>query len=151
MSGIVFQVRERSRGNVTKPMVLWAAIMAVVLFMLESHVGPQGRAAWLGVSASVFLGLYLGWQRRLGAILVAPLVSWLFAWFPLVIASMIHNGIGKGFFVALFLVTFGWIGIGLLELFGLGAVAFAVSLVRGSAPPSEPDVVIFGPDHPRDS
>ena len=132
-------------------MVLWATIMAVVLFMLESHVGPQGRAAWLGVLASVAFGLYLGWQRRLGAILLAPLVSWLFAWFPLVIASMIHNGIGKGFFVALFLVTFGWIGIGLMELVGLGAVAFAVSLVRGSAPPSEPDVVIFGPDHPRDS
>ena len=148
MSGVVFQVHERARGRVTKPMMLWAAVMAVVLFMLESHLGPQGRAAGLGVLASVAFGLYLGWQRRLGAILVAPLVSWLFAWFPLVIASMIHNGIGKGFFVALFLVTFGWIGIGLLELFGLGLVAFAVSLVRGSAAPAEPDVVIFGPDDP---
>ena len=151
MSGVVFQVRERSRGHVTKPLMLWAGVMAVVLFMLESRVGPQGRAAWLGVLASVALGLYLGWQRRLGAILVAPLVSWLFAWFPLVIAAMIHDGVAKGFFVALFLVTFGWVGIGLMELVGLGAVAFAVSLVRGSGPPREPDVVIFGPDDPSGS
>jgi hypothetical protein len=98
------------------------------------------------VIATVLLGVYLGWRRRGAAVFIAPMVSWLFAWLPLWIAAMIHNGFFKGFFVGLFLITIGWIGIGLLEFFGLGAVTFLVRLLRGPSSSSGPDVKIFGPD-----
>ncbi len=146
MSGMVFQVRERARGNVTTPMMLWAVVMAVVIFIREAHRGPQSGALWAGVIATALLGIYLGWRRRGAAVFIAPIVSWLFAWFPLWIAAMIHDGFIKGLFVGLFLITIGWIGIGFLEFFGLGIVTFVVRSFRGPSNSSGPDVIIFGPD-----
>jgi hypothetical protein len=146
MSGVVFQVRERARGNVTTPMVLWATLMAAVLFLLESRLAPQATTAWVGVGATALFGVYLGWRRRVAAVFVAPFVSWLFAWFPLWVAAVIHEGILRGFLWGLFLITIGWIAIGFGEFVWLGAVAFFVRLFRGSSGRGEPDVVIFGPD-----
>ena len=120
--------------------------MAVVLFMLEAGVGSRVSTVWVGVAVTAVLGLYLGWQRRVAAVLVAPLVSWLFAWFPLVVAAMIHDGVGRGLFAGLFLVTIGWIGIALVEMLGLAAVVFVVRLVHAGPRRSEPDVVIYGPE-----
>jgi hypothetical protein len=121
MSGVVFQVRERARGNVTTPMMLWASVMAVVIFVREASNGPHTGDIWVGVIATVLFGVYLGWRRRGAAVFIAPVVSWLFAWLPLWVAAMIHDGFFKGLFVGLFLVTIGWIGIGLVEFFGLGS------------------------------
>jgi hypothetical protein len=143
---MVFQVRERARGNVTAPMMLWATVMAVVIFLSEAHWGSRSDVIWTGVGATVLLGVYLGWRRRGAAVFIAPMVSWLFAWIPLWIAAMIHDGFFKGIFVGLFLITIGWIAIGFLEFFGLGIVTFAVRLFRGPSNSSGPDVVIFGPD-----
>ena len=143
---MVFQVRERARGNVTTPMMLWASVMAVVIFLREAQWGSGTSDVWAGVIATVLLGVYLGWRRRGAAVFIAPMVSWLFAWLPLWVAAMIHNGFFKGFFVGLFLITVGWIGIGLLEFFGLGAVTFLVRIFRGPSSSSGPDVIIFGPD-----
>lgn len=142
MSGVVIQFRERARGNVSIPMVLWALTMTVVLFI--EVVAPSSSITWLGFGVSAILGVYLGWRRRVGAVIVAPLVSWLFAWFPLEIACMIHFGILKGFFVGLLMITFGWIGIGFVELAWLGMVALLVRAIRGSS--GRDDVIIMGPD-----
>jgi hypothetical protein len=146
MSDVVFQVRERARGNVTTPMMLWATVMAAVLFLGEAHLGSRTATVWTGIVATALFGIYLGWRRRGAAVFVAPLVSWLFAWLPLWIAAMIHDGFFKGFFVGLFLITIGWIGIGFLEFFGLGAVTFVVRVFRGPGDTRGPDVIIFGPD-----
>lgn len=142
---MVFQVRERAKGNVTTPMVLWALAMAAVLFLLEANATPHSATVWVGVLATALFGVYLGWQRRSGAVFVAPFVSWLFAWFPLWVAAMIHEGVLRGLFYGLFLITIGWIAIGFGEFVWLGAVTFLIRLLRG---PSKhgPDVVIFGPD-----
>jgi hypothetical protein len=143
---MVFQVRERARGNVTAPMMLWASVMAVVIFIVEANRNTQPDAVWAGVIATALFGIYLGWRRRGAAVFIAPLVSWLFAWIPLWIAAMIHHGFVKGLFVGLFLITIGWIGIGFLEFFGLGIVTFVVRIFRGPSNTRGPDVIVFGPD-----
>jgi hypothetical protein len=142
VSGVVIQFRERTRANVSIPMMLWALTMTVVLFI--EVVAPSSGITWLGFGVSALLGVYLGWRRRVGAVIVAPLVSWLFAWFPLEIACMIHFGILKGFFVGLLMITFGWIGIGFVEFAWLGMVALLVRAIRGSS--GRDAVVIMGPD-----
>src|ERR1019366_10662229 len=108
MSSAVFQFRDRARGNVSTPMVLWALAMTVILFI--EVVAPSGGVTIIGFAISALLGVYLGWRRRVGAVVAAPFVSWLFAWFPMEIACMIHFGILKGFFIGLFTITIGWIG-----------------------------------------
>jgi hypothetical protein len=144
MTGVVFEVRKRTRGNVTTPMVLWALVMAVVIFLLESRLADQSATVWAGVVATALLGIYLGWRRRSPAVFVAPIVSWLFAWPLLWVAAMIHDGFVKGLFVGLFLITIGWIGIGVTEFVWLGLVTLLVRSLRGSGPRG-PDVVIIGP------
>ena len=143
---MVFQVRQRTGGNVTIPMLLWAVVMAVVIFLLESRWGSRVGAIWVGVVATVLLGVYLGWRRRAAAVFVAPLVSWLFAWPLLWVAALIYDGFIKGLFVGLFLVTIGWVGIGFAEVVMLGLVTLVVRVLRGSGHRGEPDVVILGPD-----
>ena len=126
-------------------MVLWAIVMTAVIFLLEARYGSAISVTWTGVGATVLLGIYLGWRRRSAAVFVAPLISWLFAWPFLWVAALIHDGFIKGLFVGLFLVTIGWIGIGLTELVLLGVVTFVVRALRGSGRGGGPDVVIMGP------
>ena len=139
---IVVQFRDRTRGSVSKPMMLWALAMTVV--MVYEVVAPSPRVTTIGFVLTALLGVWLGWHRRVGAVLAAPLVSWLFAWFPLMIASMVHVGILKGFFTGLLLVTVGWVGIGFVEFVWLGMVTLVVRALRGRG--SDPEVVIFDPD-----
>ncbi|HEY5112462.1 MAG TPA: hypothetical protein VII67_09060 [Acidimicrobiales bacterium] len=141
MSSTVYQFRTRARGNVSTPVVLWAIAMTVILFM--EVVAPSLAVTMTGFGVSALLGIYLGWRRRLGAVVAAPFVSWLFAWFPMEIACMIHFGILKGFLIGLLVITFGWIGIGFVEFAWLAMVALLVRSLRGTR--GDP-VVIFGPD-----
>jgi len=134
--------RERARGGVSTPVVLWALAMTVILFM--EVVDPS---AWLMVSGFVITGLLgalLGWRRRMGTVIAAPFIGWLFAWFPMEIACMIHFGILKGFLLGLLIITFGWVGIGFVELAWLAMVAGVVRSLRGA--PSEDGVVIIDPE-----
>ncbi len=124
-------------------MVVWAIAMTVILFM--GIASPSASVTISGFAVTALLGVYLGWRRRLGAVLVAPFVSWLFAWFPMEIASMIHFGILKGFLLGLLIITFGWIAIGFVEFAWLAMVALLVRSVRGS--PRDEPVVIIDPDH----
>jgi len=145
VSEFVVQVRQRARGNVTVPMLVWATVMSVAIFLFESRWSSASTATWVALIATALFGAYLGWQRRAAAVLVAPLVSWFFAWPLLWIAAMIHDGFVKGLFVGLFLVTVGWIGIGFTEFVGLGLVTLLVRTMRGTHGPG-PDVVIIRPD-----
>jgi hypothetical protein len=145
MSGVVIQVRERARGNVTTPMVLWASSMAVVLFLFESNWAPRAATEWVGVGVTALLGLYLGIRRRAAAVFIAPMVSWLFAWLPLWVAAMIRDGFFAGLFRGLFLITIGWIAIGFGEFVWLALVAFVVRTLRGPGRRGEADVIVFGP------
>jgi len=139
---IVVQFRDRTRGSASKPMMLWALMMTIVL--VYEVVAPSARVTTAGFVVTALLGVWLGWHRRVGAVLAAPMVSWLFAWFPLMIASMVHVGILKGFFTGLLLVSVGWIGIGFIEFVWLGMVTLVVRAMRGRD--SDPEVVIFDPD-----
>jgi hypothetical protein len=139
---VVFTFRERARGNVSTPVVLWAIAMTVVLFM--EVVTPSAPLTVSGFAITALLGGFLGWRRRIGTVVVAPFVSWLFAWFPMEIASMIHFGILKGFLLGLVIITFGWIAIGFVELAWLGMVAMLIRSIRGNSP--EDRVVIIDPD-----
>ena len=126
-------------------MVLWSLVMAVVLFMLEARFGSRVGVTWVGIGATVLFGAYLGWHRRVAATFVAPIVSGLVAWFPLVVAAMIHDGLFKGLLVGAFWVTIGWFLVAATEFMGLFIAATLVRLLRGSAGPREPDAVLFGP------
>jgi hypothetical protein len=139
---VVFTVRERARGNVSTPVVLWAIAMTVVLFM--EIVTPSALLTVSGFAITALLGGFLGWRGRMGTVVVAPFVSWLFAWFPMEIASMIHFGILKGFLLGLVIITFGWIGIGFVELAWLAMVAMLVRSIHGNSPQDR--VVIIDPD-----
>jgi len=140
---VVFTFRERARGNVSTPVVLWAIAMTVVLFM--EIVNPSALVTVSGFALTALLGGFLGWRRRMGTVVVAPFVSWMFAWFPMEIASMIHFGILKGFLLGLVIITFGWIAIGFVELAWLGMVAMLVRSIHGHSP--EVRVVIIDPDN----
>ena len=80
----------------------------------------------------------------MGAVFVAPFVSWLFAWFPMEIACMIHFGILKGFLLGLLIITFGWIAIGFVEFAWLAMAA--LSFAPFEASPRDEPVVIIDPD-----
>ena len=142
MDGVFVEVRRRSRGQVSGAMTLWAIVMAVVIFCLEARVGPSDTVGAIGLATSILFGAILGWRRRVAAVFVAPFVSWLWAWFPLWIAAMVHDGFFGGLAIGFFLVTVGWLGIGLLEAAVLGIVAVVVRALRGGG---DDDVVIFGP------
>jgi hypothetical protein len=140
---VVFTVRERARGNVSTPVVLWALAMTVVLFI--DVVNPSALVTISGFAITALLGALLGWRRRMGTVIAAPFISWLFAWFPMEIACMIHFGILKGFLLGLLIITFGWIGIGFVELAWLAMVALFVRSLRGA--PSNDRVVIIDPEN----
>jgi hypothetical protein len=139
----VFLYRERAKGNVSFPMVVWAIAMTVILFL--SIVSPSATTPIPGFALTALLGIVLGWRRRFGAVIAAPFVSWFFAWFPMEIASMIHFGILKGFLLGLVIITFGWIAIGFIEFVWLAMVALLVRSLRGT--PRDEPVVIIEPDH----
>jgi hypothetical protein len=143
---VIFQVKDRTRGNVTTPMVLWSLAIAVVLFMLEARLGSRTGVTWIGFGVTALFGAYLGWQRRVAATFVAPIVSWLVAWFPLVVASMIHDGFFKGLGAGLFWITIGWVFIAVIEFVWLFLVATFVRMLRGTSGPRGRDVTVFGPD-----
>jgi hypothetical protein len=138
----VFVYRERARGNVSFPMVVWAVAMTVIFFL--AIVKPSATVTITGFALTALLGVFLGWRRRFGAVIAAPFVSWFFAWFPMEIASMIHFGIVKGFFLGLLIITFGWIGIGFLEFASLAIVSLVVRSLRGT--PRDEPVVIIDPE-----
>jgi hypothetical protein len=139
---VVFTVRERARGNVSTPVVLWALAMTVVLFI--EVVNPSALVTISGFVITALLGALLGWRRRMGTVIAAPFIGWLFAWFPMEIACMIHFGILKGFLLGLLIITFGWIGVGFVELAWLALVAIFVRSLRGV--PRDDRVVIFDPE-----
>jgi hypothetical protein len=144
MATVMFRVRERSRGKVSFPMMVWAVIVAVVLFMLEARYGSSNEVLWVGIIATALFGAYLGVRRRTGAAFIAPFVSWLVTWFPLIVASMIHNGFFKGLGVGILWITVGWFLIGLAEFAVLFVFAAFFRLLRGGAGPQS-STVIFGP------
>ena len=41
MSTVFIQVKNRARGNVTAPMIVWSIVMAVVIFMVEASHGAH--------------------------------------------------------------------------------------------------------------
>ncbi len=127
MAGVVVTVRERTRAGVSAPLVAWAIAMAVVLVV--GVVAPSSGGVVWGFVVSTLLGVYLGVKRRVGTVLIAPVVSWLFAAFPLLIASMVHSGLVKGFVLGGLLITVGWVGVALCEVVFLGLVAVAARLV----------------------
>lgn len=144
MNGVIFTVRSRAKGKITAPLVLWSIAMTVVLFI--DIVAPSATDTVVGFGISAILGAYFGWQRRMGAVMAAPFVNWLFAWFPMEIACMIHFGILKGFLLGLIVITVGWIGIGAIEFIWISMVAAVARAIHGSSGPRDgDDVVIIDP------
>lgn len=121
-------------------------LMSVALFCFESNIVNRSTVRDAGLLITVLLGIYLGWQRRSGAVFFAPIVSWFFAWPPLWLATIIHEGFIKGLFKGFFLVTFGWALIGGAEFVVLFLTSSAVRLLRSMRNTSGPDVVVFGPE-----
>ena len=146
MSTVFYSLQERSKGRVTRPLVLWAFLMAIDLFCFEAQIGNRNTVSDAGFIITALLGIYLGWQRRSGTVFIAPLISWIIAWPPLWLATMIHEGFIKGFFKGLFLITFGWIAIGGAEFVVLLVTSTIVRTLRGKRKNTKPEVVIFGPD-----
>jgi len=121
-------------------------VMAVCLFCFEANIGNRGTFLDVALLATVLLGIYLGWQRRGGTVFFAPIASWFFAWPPLWLATMIHEGFFKGLFKGLFLITFGWIIIGGAQFIVLLVTSSMVRILLGTRHSSESEVVIFPPN-----
>ena len=128
------------------PMVLWSSAMAVVLFLHEARWGSMVNVVWSGIAVTLAFGAYLGWQRRVAAVFVAPVISWMFAWFPLIVAAIIRDGFFRGIIAGVFWITVGWLMIAFLEFVGLIFSSMLVRRLRGGPRNEGPDVVIFGPD-----
>jgi hypothetical protein len=126
----VIRVRESARGAAGVATAAWSVTMAVSIFAIRADTA---RASFelVAVLATFLLGAYLGWHRRTGVVLLAPVASWLFAWFPLLVAEMIRDGFLRGLFVGLFLDTIGWIAIGGAEFLALLAIALPFRVVAG--------------------
>ena len=139
-------IRINPRGRVTRPVTLWAMVMAVCLFCFEANIGNRGTFLDLALLVTVLLGIYLGWRRRGGTVFFAPIASWFFAWPPLWLATMIHEGFFKGLFKGLFLITFGWIIIGGSEFIVLLTTSSIVRLLLGKRGIEGSEIVVFGPD-----
>jgi len=121
-------------------------VMAVCLFCFEANIGNRGTFLDLALLVTVLLGIYLGWRRRGGTVFFAPIASWFFAWPPLWLATMIHEGFFKGLFKGLFLITFGWIIIGGSEFIVLLTTSSIVRLLLGKRGIEGSEIVVFGPD-----
>ncbi len=145
MNSVFVQAHRRARGNVTAPMMAWALVMAVVIFMIEASHGGHHGAYWVGFGVTALLGVYLGLRRRVAAAFIAPLVSWTVAWAPLWIAAMVRDGFAKGLAVGLFWITIGWLFIAMLEFGCLIVVGSLVRVLRGSSGPRDDKVVVFNP------
>ena len=139
-------IRINPRGRVTRPVALWAMVMAICLFCFEANIGNRAIFLDTALLVTVLLGFYLGWMRRSGTVFFAPIASWFFAWPPLWLATMIHEGFIKGLFKGLFLITFGWIIIGGAEFIVLFTTSTIVRMLRGRKRDNASEVVIFGPD-----
>ena len=139
-------IRINPRGRVTRPVTLWAIVMAVYLFCFEAKIGNRGTFLDVALLVTVLLGIYLGWRRRGGTVFFAPIASWFFAWPPLWLATMIHEGFFKGLFKGLFLITFGWIIIGGSEFIVLLTTSSIVRLLLGKRGIEGSEIVVFGPD-----
>jgi len=146
MSTVFYSLQERSKGRVTRPLLLWAFLIAIDLFCYEAQIGNSNTVRDAGLFITVVLGIYLGWQRRSGTVFIAPLVSWIVAWPPLWLATMIHEGFFKGFFKGLFLITIGWTAIGAAEFVVLLITSTIVRILPGKKRDNHSQVVIFGPD-----
>jgi len=123
-------------------------VMALCIFCFEANIGRTDISLDVAFAVTALLGIFLGWQRRSGTVFFAPIVSWFFAWPPLWLGIMVHEGFFKGFFKGLFLITFGWIAIGGAEFLVLLVTSTIVRLLRGKKRDSAAEVVIFGPDDP---
>jgi len=142
MNGVVLEFSKRARGAGSFALSAWSVAMTVVVFI--DIVASSALVTLVGFAVSALYGVYLGWRRRVATVFFAPLVNWTLAWFPTEIASMIHFGILKGFFLGLLLITVGWAVIGFVEFLWVGMVAVFVRSLRGRSR-GEP-VVVFGPD-----
>jgi hypothetical protein len=142
---VFIQVKNRARGNVTAPMIIWSIVMAVVIFMVEASHGAHHDALWVGFGATALFGVYLGLRRRVAASFIAPLVSWMVAWVPLWIAAMVRDGFLKGLVVGFFWITIGWVLIGGLEFVTLFIVGSFLRLLRGSSGTRDRGVTVYGP------
>ena len=139
-------IRINPRGRVTRPVTFWAIVIAVCLFCFEAKIGNRGTFLDVALLVTVLLGIYLGWRRRGGTVFFAPIASWFFAWPPLWLATMIHEGFFKGLFKGLFLITFGWIIIGGSEFIVLFTTSSIVRLLLGKRGIEGSEIVVFGPD-----
>jgi hypothetical protein len=121
--------------------------MAVVLFCYFGDIEPHAFAV-IGVVATLVLAAYLGWKRVMAMIIFAPFVSWLFAWFPLILANILHHHkIIAGLVWGLFWSTLGWAIIGGLEFIALFLMALPFRLVS-AAVHRDDTVIIEGPYPP---
>ena len=131
---MIIDMQRKARGNVTIGMVVWSLLMAADLFMIiimGHKLGTQNVFGLIGIGICVLFGFFLGWQRRSAALFAAPMVSWFFGWFPVLIASMIYWGVITGFLLGMLIDTFGWFLVAFMQILLLGAGAIVARLFRG--------------------
>ena len=127
-SSVVIRVREYTKGSTGAATVMWSVLTAACLFGLRAGIG-RSFFGWALVIGTVVYAAYLGWHRRVGVIFAAPVASWLFAWFPIIVAEMIRDGFFRGFFVGLAIDTVGWLAVGTAEVAALLVISFPFRLV----------------------
>jgi len=144
VSAVFIQVKNRARGNVTAPMIIWAILMAVVIFMVEASHGAHHDALWVGFGATALFGVYLGLRRRVAACFVAPSsVGWS-PGYPCGLPRWCETDSSKDWPSAFS----GDDRLGhhrRLEFATLFIVGSFIRLLRGSSGSRDPGVTVYGP------
>jgi len=112
-------------------MIIWAILMAVVIFMVEASHGAHHDALWVGFGATALFGVYLGLRRRVAAA-SSPLRQLDGRLGTLWIAAMVRDGFFKGLAVG-FSGDDRLVIIGGLEFATLFIVGSFIRLLRGSS------------------
>jgi len=129
-STVIIRYRESARGVPGIAVFIWSIIMAVSIFGISAHLASSFFEI-LAVTSTFLLAAYLGWFKSMGIIFFAPIVSWLFAWFPLIVGMMIHEGFISGLFWGVLWATIGWVVIGGAEFLALFLMALPFRIVSG--------------------
>lgn len=143
---VVVHLSQRTRAHVSKPLILWAAVVAICLSVGVGATtsGPIDVA----LLATLLFGVYLGARGRRAVIVVAPLVSWVVALGPLLVASLVHYGPLSGLLHGLVLVSVGWIVVAGVEVVVLSVGGWCGAAWRRAR--DRNDVVVISPERSRE-
>ena len=83
-------------------MIAWSLVMALCLFVVTGGFHTARSFETIGFAATLVTGVVLGWRRRSGLVLAAPLLSLVVAWPAMGVGYLLGDGLMPGLLYGLF-------------------------------------------------